>query len=282
MMLPYTLISPSGNDTLPLIFDSPHSGHLFPNDFVSKVAKADLMTGWDAFVDELWLGVVTNKAYLLLANISRMYVDLNRAPNDIDPTLLDKPWDYCQPTKYSDRGMGLIRRMALPDVPIYTNPLSQAQIEARLQQYYYPYHTALQQQLDTLHQTHGGVWHIDCHSMKSRGNEMNIDSGLLRPDIILGDMDGSSADSGFVQVVEDAFVELGYKVVRNTPYKGGYLVSHYADVKNNRHSLQIEINRALYMDETSFSRNANFKQFQGDLTLVSAKIAAFVLNEIEH
>ncbi|GAC18631.1 N-formylglutamate amidohydrolase [Paraglaciecola arctica] len=280
MTLPYTLISPVKNQALPLVFDSPHSGDVFPADFVSKVSNQDLKTGWDAFVGELWQGVVDQNAYLLLANISRMYVDLNRAPNDIDPVLLDKAWDYCQPTKYSDRGMGLIRRMVLPDVPIYDTTLSQAQIQTRLDHYYYPYHNALMQTLDALHQTHGGVWHIDCHSMKSRGNRMNIDSGLLRPDIILGDNDGTSASAEFVQVIEDAFIERGYKVVRNTPYKGGYLVTHYAEVANNRHSMQIEVNRNLYMNELSFTPNANFTSFQADLNWVSAKIAEYVSSQV--
>lgn len=280
MILPYTLISPVKNQALPLVFDSPHSGDVFPADFVSKVNKQDFKTGWDAFVGELWQGVINHNAYLLLANVSRMYVDLNRAPNDIDPVLLDKAWDYCQPTKYSDRGMGLIRRMALPDVPIYESALSQAQIQSRLDQYYYPYHNVLMQTLDALHQTHGAVWHIDCHSMKSRGNGMNIDSGLLRPDIILGDNDGTSASTDFVKVVEDSFIELGYKVVRNTPYKGGYLVTHYADVVNNRHSMQIEVNRNLYMNEGNFTRNSNFTNFQGDLDWVSAKIAEYVSSQV--
>jgi N-formylglutamate deformylase len=280
MILPYNLISPINNNALPLVFDSPHSGDYFPKDFESTLAKQHLMTGWDAFVGELWQGVVSNNAYLLLANISRMYVDLNRAPNDIDPLLLDKPWDHCKPTQYSDRGMGLIRRMALPDMPIYDKTLSRAQIQFRLQHYYFPYHNTLMQRLNTLHHIHGGVWHIDCHSMKSRGNGMNLDSGLLRPDIILGDNDGTSAEPIFVQVVEDAFVALGYRVVRNTPYKGGYLVTHYADVQNNRHSLQIEVNRVLYMNETNFTPNNNFNQFQADLSLVSAKISAYVKSKI--
>lgn len=280
MILPYTLISPSKNKALPIVFDSPHSGECFPEDFISNIAKQHLMTGWDAFVGELWQGVVNNNAFLLLANISRMYIDLNRAPNDIDPLLLDKPWSHCQPTPYSDRGMGLIRRMALPDMPIYEKALSRTQVQFRLQHYYFPYHNALMQRLDSLHDIHGGVWHIDCHSMKSRGNGMNIDSGILRPDIILGDNNGASAESEFVQVVEDSFVDLGYRVVRNNPYKGGYLVTHYADVASNRHSIQIEVNRRLYMDEATFKMNDNFKLFQGDLTKVSAKIAAYVKSKI--
>ncbi|KXI30662.1 N-formylglutamate amidohydrolase [Paraglaciecola hydrolytica] len=280
MILPYTLISPCDEQALPLVFDSPHSGDVFPADFVSKVSKQQLKTGWDAFVGELWRGVVDNNAYLLLATISRMYIDLNRAPYDIDPALLDQTWDFCQPTKYSDRGMGLIRRMALPGVPIYDQTLSQVQIQARLDHYYHPYHNVLQQKLDSLHQTHGGVWHIDCHSMKSRGNGMNIDSGLLRPDIILGDNDGCSASAEFVKVVEDAFIERGYYVVRNKPYKGGYLVTHYADVANNRHSLQIEVNRSLYMNEESFRPNPNYEKFQTDLNRVSAKIADYVASQI--
>jgi N-formylglutamate deformylase len=280
MKSPFEILSPSANIRLPLVFDSPHSGISFPENFETSASLEQMKSGWDAYIDHLWQDVLTVGGYLLHANFSRMYIDPNRAPNDIDPNLLDSPWPQCMPTKYSDRGMGLIRRYALPDVPMYKKPLTRDDIEQRIKNYYMPYHQALKKTLDELHQSFGSVWHIDCHSMKSKGNKMNIDCGEVRPDIILGDNCGQCASAEFVQVVEDAFSSLGYNVVRNTPYKGGYLVTHYADVKANRHSMQIEINRALYMNEEKFKPNNNYSNFRKDINSVANKIAAYISNEV--
>ncbi|SEL12896.1 N-formylglutamate deformylase [Colwellia chukchiensis] len=276
MKLPFTLLSPSQENCLPLVFDSPHSGINFPSDFKSEVPLSQLKSGWDAFIDDLWQDAVKVGGHLLHADFSRMYIDPNRAPNDIDPALLDAPWHECQPTKYSERGMGLIRRYALPNVAMYKEPLSRAQIEHRIKHYYQPYHQALSATLAKLHQDFGAVWHIDCHSMKSKGNGMNIDNGVARPDIILGDNLGQAAGAEFVQVVEDAFSKRGYNVVRNTPYKGGYLVTHYGNIKDNRHSMQIEINRALYMNEKAFTPNDNYHNFKQDISQVVKDIADYV------
>ncbi len=272
----FTLLTPRTPSVLPLVFDSPHSGIYCPDDFDATVPLEQIKTGWDAYIDDIWQSVVDEGGHLLHAHFSRMYIDPNRAPDDIDPALLDEPWDQCQPTKYSERGMGLIRRYALPGVPMYRDALSREQIIQRIIHYYRPYHKQLQSLLDGLHQQHQGVWHVDCHSMKSVGNGMNIDSGSARPDIILGDLDGTSASAEFVDVIATAFSDQGYKVVRNTPYKGGYLVSHYADVKANRHSVQIEINRALYMNEQTFAKNSNYAQFKSDTRYVAKQLATYV------
>ncbi|KGJ99291.1 N-formylglutamate amidohydrolase [Thalassotalea sp. ND16A] len=280
MKSPFTLLSPAEKDCLPLVFDSPHSGIHVPTDFQSNASAAQLKTGWDAFIEHLWQDVVAIGGHLLHANFSRMYIDPNRAPNDIDPALVDSPWQGCQPTKYSERGMGLIRRYALPDVAMYQQPLTRAEVEQRIASYYQPYHQTLATTLEQLHSQFGAVWHIDCHSMKSKGNAMNIDSGASRPDIILGDNDGLCAGAEFVEVVEQAFVNLGYNVVRNDPYKGGYLITHYSNVKANRHSMQIEINRALYMNEKEFTLNDNYFNFKKDLTSVANDIAKYVSSNI--
>ncbi len=280
MKSPFELMSPPSNIRLPLVFDSPHSGIDFPKDFESNASLVQLKSGWDAYIEHLWQDVIKVGGHLLHANFSRMYIDPNRASTDIDPQLLGTPWPECLPTKYSERGMGLIRRYALPDVPMYSKPLTRIQIEKRIKNCYQPYHDALNKTLNKLHQDFGSVWHIDCHSMKSKGNAMNIDSGASRPDIILGDNDGQCAGAEFVQVVEDAFTKLGYQVVRNNPYKGGYLVTHYGNVKDNRHSMQVEINRSLYMNEKEFTPNNNYSSFQKDITCVANEIAKYIRNEV--
>lgn len=281
MIQTYSIKEPVAQNAIPLVFDSPHSGTKFPADFVCSASIEQLKTGWDAFVDELWEGALINGAVLQRAHYSRMFIDLNRASDDIDPALLGSPSDECKPTRYSERGMGLIRRFALPGIALYAQPLKMDDIKARIRDYYLPYHNALSNKLNNLHERFGRVWHVDCHSMKSKGNEMNIDNGEPRPDVILGDNDGHACDPKFVQTVEDAFTRLGYKVARNTPYKGGYLVTHYAKPSAGRYSMQIEINRALYMDEQQYTRNNNFTSVRQDLDSLANAMASYIREQLQ-
>ena len=138
----------------------------------------------------------------------------------------------------------------------------------------------LQQLLDSRYQQFGAVWHIDCHSMKSRGNAMNIDAGTNRADIVVGNRDGASADSRFTALIVDSFKALGYSVSLNYPYKGGYLTQCFAKPLQQRHSVQIEINRQLYMDEAAFRPNQGFAQLQQHLMQISATLADFVMAEL--
>lgn len=276
----FSLLTPIESEEIPLVFDSPHSGIHCPDDFNAQVPLEFIKSGWDAFIDDIWQPITEKGGYLLHANFSRMYIDPNRAPDDIDPALLDKSWERCKPTKYSDRGMGLIRRYALPEKAMYDRKLTREEVTHRIDHYYSPYHTQLQTLLDDLYTRHQGVWHVDCHSMKSVGNGMNIDAGIARPDIILGDKDGQSAEPEFVNVIAQAFTHKGYKVVKNTPYKGGYLVSNYGNVAANRHSVQIEVNRALYMNEKKFEKNENYEQFKRDTSFVAQQLAAYVSAQV--
>ncbi len=280
----------SASAAIPLVFDSPHSSSNFPTtkpsvdaaEVAVNATSEQLKTGWDAFVDELWQAVPEHGGSLIAAQFSRMYIDPNRGPTDIDPELLAEPWPGgSAPTKYSNRGMGLIRRYALPNVPMYNQPLSVAEVQHRIEHYYGPYHQCVKAELDAMHQRFGGVWHVDCHSMKSRGNAMNIDAGLARPDVVLGDCMGKSADPKFTSMVAEEFDKRGYRVALNDPYQGGYLVSHYGNPAENRHSIQIELNRGLYMNEQAFTRSHKFSALQQDLTDISGAIAAYVKDQLQ-
>ncbi len=266
---------------VPLVFDSPHSGMQLPDDFNTLASIDQLQTGWDAFIDELWAPATAQGASLLAARVSRMYIDLNRAPDDIAPEMLDGQWPgTLKPTAYSSRGMGLLRQWALPDKPMYSAPLPVAAVQQRLQRYYQPYHQCLQQLLDQRYQQFGAVWHVDCHSMKSTGNAMNIDAGASRADIVVGNRDGQSADGRFTALIVDSFRELGYTVSLNYPYKGGYLTQRYADRAKQRHSVQIEINRQLYMDEAAFRRHQGFGQLQQHLQQVSSRLIDYITAQL--
>lgn len=273
----YHFYQPDAAAPLPLLFDSPHSGFALPADFAYKVSVDELKTGWDAFVDELWLPATSLGASLISAKVSRMYIDLNRAPDDIDQSLLNEPWpEPLAPSRYTERGMGLLRRFALPGRPIYSQPLTVMEVQQRLRNYYQPYHQKLGQTLTKLHQQFGAVWHIDCHSMKSRGNAMNIDADAARPDIVLGDADGTSSEPAFTACIAERFRQLGYTVAINNPYKGGHCVRAYGCPAQRIHSVQIEINRQCYMDEVHFTKSADFSAFQADLMQVSRSIADYI------
>jgi N-formylglutamate deformylase len=262
---------------LPLVIDSPHSGMQLPADFNTLASLTQLQTGWDAFVDELWRPATTLGASVLSAQVSRMYIDLNRAPDDIAPEMLEGHWPSAlNPTPYSSRGMGLIRQWALPGQPMYSAPLPVAAVYHRLQHYYLPYHQRLRQLLDQRHAEFGAVWHIDCHSMKSRGNAMNIDAGSNRADIVVGNRDGQSADGRFTALIVDSFRDLGYSVGLNYPYKGGYLTQCFANPQQQRHSVQIEINRQLYMDESAVCRHQGFSVLQQHLLQVTTRLSEYI------
>jgi N-formylglutamate deformylase len=278
----YQLYQPANAKALPLVFDSPHSGLVLPDDFASVASLEQIKTGWDAFVDELWLPATTEGASLLAARVSRMYIDLNRAPDDIDPALLAEQWPgVLQPSVYSQRGMGLIRALAVPGQPMYQHLLPVAAVAHRITQYYQPYHQCLANVLQQLKQQFGQVWHIDCHSMKSKGNAMNIDHNQSRADIVIGDLDGSSADPEFSALVAQSFRQAGYQVAVNYPYKGGYLTASCGQPKLHQHSIQIEINRALYMNEQQFCRNANFDRLQADLKQVTQTVASYIQHQLQ-
>lgn len=251
----------------PLVIDSPHSWRGWPAAGTRPVAPpAALDSGWDAWVDELWSCAVRGRAPVLAARFHRAFIDANRASDDVDLALLAGPWPGpVQPSAAGRRGMGLIRRLALPDVPMYASALSVAEVQDRLDRYYHPYHEALAGAIDAAHRAHGLACHIDCHSMKSVGNRMNIDAGQPRPDMVVSDLEGQSCDPFLLRWVTSVLRDLGYRVQVNHPYRGAELVRRHGRPDQGRHSLQIEINRALYMDEARCERHAGFDRLAADL-----------------
>lgn len=263
--LPSVKTPARADEAIPLVVDSPHSGLAFPPDGRCVAPAEALLAGWDAYVDHLWAATPEAGGTLIAATFHRCYIDCNRSEADIDPQLLGEPWPGLVPTVYSERGMGLIRRYALPDVPMYSGPLSAADVSRRIERYYRPYHAALGRALDDAQRRHGSVWHLNCHSMKSIGNAMNADNGARRPDIVVSDRAGSSADPAFTRWVAAAFAEMGYHATINHPYEGGDIVRRYGAPARSRHSVQIEINRKLYMDERSFVLHEGADKLKADL-----------------
>jgi len=258
----------------PLVFDSPHSWGLWPEAGTPTQAPAHaLATTWDAWIDELWATAAQGRAPVLAARFHRSFIDANRARDDIDAALLDGPWpEPLSPGAACLRGMGLIRRLALPDVPMYAAPLPVAEVRARITDYYDPYHQTLSDLIGAAHANFGVSVHIDCHSMKSVGNGMNVDAGQARPDMVVSNMAGRTCDAFLLRWVVQHLRSLGYRVQANHPYQGAELVRRHGRPAEGRHSLQIEINRAVYMNEARLERHDGFERLARDLSTLVATL----------
>ncbi len=270
----YALHKPAQN-AAPIILDSPHSGDNYPDDFKHACTRADLETIKDAYVDELFADAPHYNATLLCALFPRSYIDVNRARDDIDDLLIDAPWptghDPIRPTSRSHAGIGLINRLIRPGKPIYDHKLSPQEIMTRVKNYYDPYHDTLRSTLEDAYYNHGQFWHINCHSMPSKSaypkRNITFIGGRQHPsDIVLGDRDGSTCDHAFMSAMRNFWKDLGYRVTVNDPFKGVQLIEQYAQPTRGKNSLQIEINRALYMNEKTGKKTEGFEQLKKHCT----------------
>ena len=250
-------------EAAPVVFDSPHSGAEYPADFGYACSSRLLRQAEDAHVDVLFGGAPQVGATLIAALFPRSYIDVNRSIEDIDQQLLDQPWPG--PISTSDRarvGMGLVRRVCKPGLALYDRKLSVVEIKNRIDRYYRPYHQAVAEAIGQAGSRFGAVWHVNCHSMpSSRGARAPI-AGWERADFVLGDRDGTTCGIGFRRLVQGVLEQLGYDVRINDPYKGVELVRRFGQPHLGRHSLQIEVNRRLYMNEDTLERSAGFDRLK--------------------
>lgn len=271
-MVPGVLMrhEPPAEALAPVVVDSPHSGRDYPEDF-GHAAPFDLLRrAEDAFVDELIADAPAEGAPLLAALFPRSYIDPNRHEADIDESLLAEPWPHgARPTGRSERGLGLLRRLLSPTLPIYDRALEVAEVERRLDGFYRPYHEALKALLDEAHGRFGAVWHVNFHSMKAMGRGRNAHP---RADFVLGDLDGAACEGDFTALVQETLTGMGYSVRLNDPFKGAELVTRYSEPRAGRHSLQIEINRRLYLDEAAIAKTADFAALRADLRRLIATV----------
>jgi N-formylglutamate deformylase len=258
-----------------LLYDSPHSGRFYPPDFASNASRLELRRGEDAYVDELLSGAPALGATLLVANYPRCYIDVNRAENDIDSALLAEPWpDVLAPTDKTARGLGLIRRFIVPGVEAQARPLTVGEVRARIERVYRPYHAALDGLIDEIRAAHGVVWHIDWHSMKSVGNAMTPDGpGARRPDFVVSDGNGTCASPEVTTLVVEALRDMEYTVSVNDPYRGGTIVRRIGSPAQGIHSVQVEINRALYLDERLVETTASAARLAANLDRLTRTLA---------
>jgi len=249
------------------VLDSPHSGHDFPADFNAVVSETELRESEDCYVDELYAGAHELGVPLLAATFPRTYLDPNRNAGDVDLELIEGPWPWeYRPSGKARIGKSLIWRTLEDGRPIYGRKLAPEAVRRRIERFHAPYHRSLQELLESATQKSGRVYHINCHSMRCVAGKQSEDGpGNVRPDFVLGDRDGTTCEPRFTELVRETLAGMGYRVTVNDPYKGVELIRAYSDPKVGRHSLQIEINKRLYMDEKTLAKTAGFARLQKDL-----------------
>jgi N-formylglutamate amidohydrolase len=269
---------------VPLVFASPHSGRNYPAEFLAESAldPQSLRRSEDSYVDELFAAAPRHGAPLIKALLPRAYVDLNREPFELDPAMFDGPLPphVITDSPRVNAGLGTIARVVASGAEIYRRKLSYADAERRIHRIYQPYHTALARLIDETRRKFGRCLLIDCHSMPAIGGPTDTDTGTSRVDFVLGDCFGTTCAASVVDTVDRALCRQGYRVVRNSPYAGGYTTHHYGNPVNGVHALQIEVNRRLYMDETTHRRRPNFAVLQSHLDTLIAALAAVPVSEL--
>jgi N-formylglutamate amidohydrolase len=265
----FSIIEPAAQ-SVPLVFASPHSGQDYPPEFVaaSRLRPLSLRRSEDAFVDRIFAAATSHGAPLLRAHFPRVYVDSNREAFELDPTMFDGPLPGYVNTKSPrvSAGLGTIARVVANGEEIYGGKLSFPEVLRRIETHYFPYHRALQSLLQRTRHRFDCCLLVDCHSMPSVGGPMDADPGLKRLDIVLGDCRGRSCAPVVVELAERTLKRLGFTVRRNVPYAGGYTTRHYGSPKEGIHALQIEVNRALYMDEQSIVPTSGLTFIVGAMT----------------
>jgi N-formylglutamate amidohydrolase len=267
---------------VPLVLDSPHSGRDFPADFEAAVSEFDLREGEDCFVDELYLPATGLGVPLLAALFPRTYLDPNRHHGDIDLELIEGghwPHEHVPSGKHRI-GKALIWRTLDDGRPIYSRKLRVSEVVARIERCHAPYHARLRALLEATQRRFGVVYHINCHSMPAVGGKQGEGGeGQPRAEFVLGDRDGTSCDPAFTEFVRATLAATGYQVAVNDPYKGVELVRAYSNPAAGRHSLQVEINKRLYMDEASRTKHEGFARLQADLTRLVEAISEYIAEE---
>src|SRR5437588_5014985 len=265
----------------PVIFNSPHSGSVYPRAFLtaSRLELATLRRSEDSFVDDLARGVVERGYPLMRAHFPRCYVDVNREPYELDPRMFEGRLPSFANTR-SMRvagGLGTVARVVGDAQEIYSQRIPVDDALRRIEGLYKPYHRALRRLFTRVHRAFGAAVLIDCHSMPSTAG---VKDERPRADVVLGDRYGTSCVAAVAETIEEVLGARGYVVSRNKPYAGGFITEHYGNPAVGLHAIQLEINRALYMDERRYERSAGFAGVAVGLEKLAQRLAEIPIYEL--
>ena len=276
MSPPFEIVEPT-EWRAPIIFNSPHSGSAYPGDFLaaSRIDLPTLRRSEDSFMDEL-IGHLSARGFpTVRVNFPRSYVDVNREPYELDPRMFSGRLPSFANTR-SMRvagGLGTIPRVVGDGQEIYRERIAVDDALARIETLYKPYHRALRRLINKVHQMFGAVVVVDCHSMPSVGVSRDEPR---RPDVVIGDRYGTSCTPLLADRVEETMNGLGYSVGRNKPYAGGFITEHYGNPASGLHTVQLELNRAIYMDERRRERGPRFDQVAADFAILADVLATTI------
>lgn len=277
---PFEIVEPA-QWRAPIIFNSPHSGSVYPAEFLnaSRIDLVALRRSEDSFMDELIEGLSARGLPVVRVNFPRSYVDVNREPYELDPRMFTGRLPSFANTR-SMRvagGLGTIPRVVGDGQEIYRERLNVDEALSRIEALYKPYHRALRRLINKAHQAFGTVVVIDCHSMPSIGVSRDEPR---RPDIVIGDRYGTSCAPLLPDLVEDIMSGRGYSIGRNKPYAGGFITEHYGNPASGLHTVQLELNRAIYMDERRRERGPRFAQVIADFAALADALADVPLSDL--
>ena len=264
--------------TTPLVLDSPHSGTSYPEDFRHACDMAELRQAEDTHVEKLYDFAPQMGIAWIEALFPRSYLDPNRNVTEVDPAMLSDAWpgELEKDPKSLAKvrlGKGLVWRITDNGVPIYSRKLTAAEVRSRIESCWQPFHQAVRAAIDSAHARHGYAIHIDCHSMPAVSAPYSTDfPGLIHADFVIGDREGTTADPRLSKKICAHLESLGYDASYNHPYKGVELVRRYGDPKHGRHSIQLEINRKLYMDEATLQLAPASEKLKADLRSLLAML----------
>ena len=261
---PFTILG-AESQRVPVIFNSPHSGRTYPSMFLqsSRLSAKALRKSEDAYVEELLASAPEHGAVLMHAHFPRAYIDINREPYELDPLLFigRLPSFVNSQSLRAIGGLGTIARIVNDKEEIYSGPLPLETAFVRIERLYKPYHGALTSLIQATRARFGAAFLLDCHSMPSQQGERG---GW--PDFVLGDRFGASCAPEITQLVQNFLKNLGYRVLLNKPYAGGYITENYGKPDRSVHVLQIEVDRSLYMNEETFEKLPSFGGLQWDIS----------------
>jgi N-formylglutamate amidohydrolase len=265
----------------PVLFNSPHSGSTYPRNFLTacRLDIATLRRSEDSFVDQLIAGVVRCGFPLMRAHFPRCFVDVNREPYELDPRMFEGRLPSFANTR-SMRvagGLGTVARVVGDAQEIYGQRIPVDDALRRIESLYKPYHRALRRLFTHLHREFGAAVLIDCHSMPSTAGHRDE---RPRPEFVLGDRYGTSCVGVVAEAVEKTLRALGYTVSRNKPYAGGFITEHYGNPAAGLHAIQLEINRALYMDERRYQRSSTFDRLAADMETLARRLGEIPLEQL--
>jgi N-formylglutamate deformylase len=272
------LTAPDQSPT-PVLVEVPHSGLLIPDDVEPQLeaTPSAVLRDSDIYVDRLYQRAPENGATLLVARVSRYVVDLNRGPDEVDVAAVPR-----HPKARHIPARGVVWRARTDGTPLLRAPLSEVQFQHRIDRYYAPYHETLREAAARLHRQHGHVVILAAHSMPSAGRRQFGGRQLRRADIVPGTRGRSTADGRIIDLVDAHFRDAGLTVKHDQPYRGGWTTANYGAPKRGQHAIQIELNRALYVDEeTSEVKKDDFERLGRVLDGLVGKLGQLMLDQAQ-